>query len=66
MSFGLIHLLLAYPAELYKMVCDGNETDLNINIPAVMLPHDAGASLESNLKHGDAGDFCFYGNYLTN
>ncbi|PKA48045.1 Signal peptide peptidase-like 5 [Apostasia shenzhenica] len=42
--------------ELYKMVCDGNETDLHIKIPAVMLPHDAGASLESVIssKHSVA------------
>ncbi|KAH7691728.1 Peptidase A22B signal peptide peptidase protein [Dioscorea alata] len=40
--------------ELYKMVCDRNETDLNINIPAVMLPQDAGASLESTIKNGVA------------
>lgn len=39
------------------MVCDGNETELNIHIPAVMLPQDAGASLENNLKNGDSGDF---------
>ena len=46
-----------YSAELYKMVCDRNETDLNIKIPAVMLPQDAGASLESSLKHGFSGNF---------
>jgi len=48
------------------MVCDTNETDLNINIPAVMLPQDAGASLESNLKNGDAGEFFVYASYLVN
>ncbi|XP_074330062.1 signal peptide peptidase-like 2 isoform X1 [Apium graveolens] len=32
--------------ELYKMVCDPDETDLDIHIPAVMLPQDAGSSLE--------------------
>lgn len=47
-------LIINNRKELYKMVCDGNETDLNINIPAVMLPQDAGASLEHNLKRGDA------------
>ncbi|XP_072968904.1 signal peptide peptidase-like 4 [Typha angustifolia] len=40
--------------ELYKMVCDENDTDLNIHIPAVMLPQDAGASLEESLKNGDS------------
>lgn len=47
-------LIINNQKELYKMVCDGNETDLNIKIPAVMLPQDAGANLERNLKHGDA------------
>ncbi|KAJ6840827.1 signal peptide peptidase-like 4 [Iris pallida] len=31
------------------MVCDSNETDLSIGIPAVMLPQDAGAILEDSL-----------------
>ncbi|KAK8477325.1 hypothetical protein V6N13_046282 [Hibiscus sabdariffa] len=35
--------------ELYKMVCDPGETDLDIHIPAVMLPQDAGISLEKML-----------------
>ncbi|MQM12949.1 hypothetical protein Taro_045868 [Colocasia esculenta] len=35
-------LIINNRKELYKMVCDPNETDLNINIPAVMLPKDAG------------------------
>jgi len=48
------------------MVCDSNETDLNINIHAVMLPQDAGTSLESNLKNGDAGEFSVYASYLVN
>ena len=38
------------------MVCDPNETDLNISISAVMLPHDAGASLESSVKSGASGE----------
>jgi signal peptide peptidase-like 2B len=37
------------------MVCDKNETDLNINIAAVMLPKDAGVSLEELLKDGHSG-----------
>ncbi|XP_042445960.1 signal peptide peptidase-like 4 isoform X2 [Zingiber officinale] len=40
--------------ELYKMVCDKSETYLNIGIPAVMLPQDAGASLETSLQHASA------------
>ncbi|KAH1109412.1 hypothetical protein AAZX31_04G021700 [Glycine max] len=35
--------------ELYKMVCEPDETDLNICIPAVMLPLDAGTRLEKML-----------------
>ncbi|QCD93010.1 hypothetical protein DEO72_LG5g1080 [Vigna unguiculata] len=35
--------------ELYKMVCDPDEIDLNIHIHAVMLPLDAGARLEKML-----------------
>jgi len=31
--------------ELYKMVCDHNETELDIGIPAVLLPKDAGSKL---------------------
>nr|CAB3469133.1 unnamed protein product [Digitaria exilis] len=31
----------AEAAELYKMVCEKNETDLDIHIPAVLLPKDA-------------------------
>lgn len=37
------------------MVCDQNETDLNINIAAVMLPKDAGVSLEKLLQEGHSG-----------
>jgi hypothetical protein len=39
-------------AELYKMVCDQNETDLDINIPAVLLPKDAGTILKGLLSLG--------------
>ncbi|VAI63461.1 unnamed protein product [Triticum turgidum subsp. durum] len=38
--------------ELYKMVCDQNETDLDINIPAVLLPKDAGTILQGLLSLG--------------
>ncbi|XP_077241914.1 SIGNAL PEPTIDE PEPTIDASE-LIKE 2 [Tasmannia lanceolata] len=38
--------------ELYKMVCDPNEENLHITIPAVMLPKDAGASLEGSINSG--------------
>ncbi|KAK1313519.1 Signal peptide peptidase-like 4 [Acorus calamus] len=45
-------LIINNRKELYKMVCDSNETNPHINIPAVMLPQDAGESLESYLKKG--------------
>ncbi|KAK8504967.1 hypothetical protein V6N13_133666 [Hibiscus sabdariffa] len=42
-------LIINNQKELYKMVCDPDETDLDIHIPAVMLPQDAGISLEKML-----------------
>lgn len=42
-------------AELYKMVCEPDETDLDIQIPAVMLPQDAGATLQKLLSNGSSG-----------
>ncbi|XP_042382977.1 signal peptide peptidase-like 5 [Zingiber officinale] len=47
-------LIINNRRELYKMVCDPNESDLNITIPAVMLPQDAGASLERALQLGSS------------
>lgn len=47
--------LCIYPAELYKMVCEKNETDLDIHIPAVLLPKDAGSALHTLLTTGNAG-----------
>uniref|UniRef100_A0A803LQG2 PA domain-containing protein n=1 Tax=Chenopodium quinoa TaxID=63459 RepID=A0A803LQG2_CHEQI len=40
--------------ELYKMVCEPEETDLNIHIPAVMLPQEAGKTLEKLLSNGSS------------
>ncbi|KAJ6695436.1 SIGNAL PEPTIDE PEPTIDASE [Salix koriyanagi] len=42
-------LIINNQKELYKMVCEPDETDLDIHIPAVMLPQDAGSSLEKML-----------------
>lgn len=42
-------------AELYKMVCEPDETALDIRIPAVMLPQDAGATLEKMLMNNSLG-----------
>ncbi|XP_062146384.1 signal peptide peptidase-like 2 [Alnus glutinosa] len=44
-------LIINNQKELYKMVCEPNETDLDIRIPVVMLPQDAGASLEKMLMN---------------
>jgi len=46
-------------AELYKMVCDADETDLDIHIPAVMLPLDAGARLAKMLTSTSTGELPF-------
>ncbi|KAJ4806042.1 signal peptide peptidase [Rhynchospora pubera] len=53
-------LIVNHRKELYKMVCDQNETDLNINIAAVMLPKDAGISLEELLKEGHSVSLQLY------
>uniref|UniRef100_A0A5B7A898 Putative signal peptide peptidase-like 4 n=1 Tax=Davidia involucrata TaxID=16924 RepID=A0A5B7A898_DAVIN len=44
-------LIINNRTELFKMVCEANETDVDIRIPAVMLPQDAGASLEQSVKN---------------
>lgn len=51
----LLKVELISPAELYKMVCEPDETDLDIHIPAVMLPQDAGGSLEKMLTSNSSG-----------
>ncbi|KAL0538121.1 hypothetical protein IC582_027120 [Cucumis melo] len=43
-------LIINNSKELFKMVCEENETDVTIGIPAVMLPQDAGESLQKDLK----------------
>ncbi|KAI4372343.1 hypothetical protein MLD38_010585 [Melastoma candidum] len=42
-------LIINNQTDLFKMVCEVNETDVDIGIPAVMLPLDAGESLEKFL-----------------
>ncbi|CAN6462451.1 unnamed protein product [Victoria cruziana] len=50
---GAIALLVANNREeLFKMVCERNETNLDIKIPAVMLPKSAGKSLEQSIRSG--------------
>ncbi|CAN1157375.1 Signal peptide peptidase-like 4 [Linum perenne] len=43
-------LIVNYRTELFKMVCEENETDLDIGIPAVMLPQDAGTTLQNYMS----------------
>ncbi|GAB4834424.1 Signal peptide peptidase-like 2 [Ancistrocladus abbreviatus] len=47
-------LVINNQRELYKMVCEPDETDLDIHIPAVMLPQDAGLSLEKMLLNNSS------------
>lgn len=47
-------LIINNQKELYKMVCDPGETDLDIQIPSVMLPHDAGVTLEKMLMNSSS------------
>ncbi|KAJ7951147.1 Signal peptide peptidase-like [Quillaja saponaria] len=44
-------LIINYQTELFKMVCEANETDIDIRIPAVMLPQDAGGSMEKDIAN---------------
>ncbi|KAL6986265.1 Signal peptide peptidase-like 2, partial [Sarracenia purpurea var. burkii] len=47
-------LIINNQKELYKMVCEPDETDLDIHIPAIMLPQDAGSSLEKMLMNSSS------------
>ncbi|CAN6192312.1 unnamed protein product [Urochloa humidicola] len=47
-------VIINHVHELYKMVCEKNETDLDIHIPAVLLPKDAGSALHTLLTNGNA------------
>ncbi|KAL9435119.1 hypothetical protein AB3S75_021392 [Citrus x aurantiifolia] len=44
-------LIINNKTELFKMVCESNDTDVDIRIPAIMLPQDAGANLEKLIKN---------------
>ncbi|KAK9051450.1 hypothetical protein SSX86_028077 [Deinandra increscens subsp. villosa] len=50
-------LIVNNQTELFKMVCEADESDVQIGIPAVMLPQDAGASLEASLQNKLNGIF---------
>ncbi|OEL34541.1 Signal peptide peptidase-like 5 [Dichanthelium oligosanthes] len=47
-------VIINHVHELYKMVCEKNETDLDIHIPAILLPKDAGSALHTLLTSGNA------------
>ncbi|XP_047337581.1 signal peptide peptidase-like 2 [Impatiens glandulifera] len=47
-------LIINNQKELYKMVCEPDETDLDIHIPAIMLPQDAGTTLEKMLMNSSS------------
>lgn len=57
-SILLMKILLS--AELFKMVCEKNESDVDIGIPAVMLPQDVGTNLENDLKSNSTGTFSLF------
>ncbi|KAI5647256.1 hypothetical protein M9H77_33261 [Catharanthus roseus] len=44
-------LIINNQTELFKMVCEPNETDVSIGIPSVMLPQDAGDTFEKYMKN---------------
>ncbi|KAI3498290.1 hypothetical protein L1887_34062 [Cichorium endivia] len=44
-------LIINNRTELFKMVCEADEPVVDIRIPAVMLPQDAGASLKESLEN---------------
>ena len=37
------------------MVCEHNETDLDIKIPTVMIPQDAGMNMKNQLEKNSTG-----------
>lgn len=47
------------------MVCEDDEPDVQIGIPAVMLPQDVGAILENDLMNKSKG-MCFFSAYINN
>ncbi|XP_073030379.1 signal peptide peptidase-like 4 isoform X1 [Primulina eburnea] len=44
-------LIINNQTELFKMVCEANETDVIVGIPVVMLPKDAGKSLKLSMSN---------------
>lgn len=46
---------VSFSTELFKMVCEADEPDVNIGIPVVMLPQDAGESLRRSFEEKKNG-----------
>ncbi|KAL7083214.1 hypothetical protein ACP275_14G147900 [Erythranthe tilingii] len=44
-------LIINNQTELFKMVCEANETDVDIGIPVVMLPQNAGSRLKESMNN---------------
>ncbi|XP_014497707.1 signal peptide peptidase-like 4 [Vigna radiata var. radiata] len=56
-------LIINYRTELFKMVCEANETDVDIGIPTVMLPQDAGENLENHILNNSVVSVQLYSPY---
>lgn len=52
------------PLELFKMVCEDDEPDVEIGIPAVMLPDKIGEILENVLTNNSEGMLLFLCSHL--
>ncbi|KAL3613663.1 Presenilin, signal peptide peptidase [Castilleja foliolosa] len=49
-------LIINNAKELFKMLCESNETNVNIGIPVVMLPLDASATLRQSMINNSHDD----------
>ncbi|MBA0554256.1 hypothetical protein Golob_013372 [Gossypium lobatum] len=52
-------LIINNQTELFKMVCE-SDADVNITIPAVMLPQDAGSNLENYINNNTRVSVALY------
>lgn len=46
--------------ELSKMVCEGNDTSLNIKIPVVMIPKSGGEAISKSIADGQTVEILLY------
>ncbi|XP_026666440.2 signal peptide peptidase-like 2 isoform X2 [Phoenix dactylifera] len=46
--------------DLYKMVCNENDTSLNVTIPVVMIPKSAGENLRKSFDNGERVEVLLY------